>query len=124
MSGVATSAWGTWLDPFTGRSWTDASDVDIDHMVPLKNAHDSGAWAWDAAQKERYANDLGYPGHLIAVEDGVNASKGASGPEKWKPPDTSSWCQYATDWATIKATWNLTVTQPEYDALRSMLASC
>jgi hypothetical protein len=29
---------GTWRSPYDGATWTAASDVDIDHMVPLSNA--------------------------------------------------------------------------------------
>jgi hypothetical protein len=93
-------------------------------MVPLGNTHRSGGWAWDAATKHAYANDLTDDDHLIAVTDNVNQSKGDQGPEAWKPPYTGDWCRYATDWATIKKTWSLTVTQPEYDALASMLTTC
>jgi hypothetical protein len=78
----------------------------------------------DAATKHAYANDLADADHLIAVTDNVNQSKGDRGPEEWKPPYTGDWCRYATDWATIKKTWSLTVTQPEYDALTSMLTTC
>ena len=44
----------------------------------------------------------------------INRSKGARGPDQWKPEDSSYWCQYAIDWASIKNTWNLTVTEPEH----------
>ncbi|SFK19192.1 Protein of unknown function [Cellulomonas sp. KH9] len=115
---------GRWADPYSGQTWTVPSDVDIDHMVPLANAHKSGGWAWDAATRRAYANDLAYAGHLIAVEDNLNQSKSSRGPEEWKPPATSYWCTYATDWATIKTTWSLTVTSAEYDALAEMLATC
>ena len=71
-------------------------------MVPLKNAHDSGGWAWSATRKRDYANDFANPQHLIAVDDGTNQSKGARGPEAWKPPLQSYWCRYALDWIGIK----------------------
>ena len=115
---------GLWRDPYTGLLWSDPADLDIDHVVALKNAHDSGGWAWDEAMKEAFANDLGFADHLIAVEDGVNQAKGALGPELWEPPSSSFTCTYATDWATIKTTWSLTVTPAEYDALARMLAVC
>ena len=117
-------ATGRWFGPFTGQTFTQASDVDVDHMVPLKNAHDSGGWAWSAAKKRDYANDLANLQHLIAVDDATNQSKGARGPEAWRPPLQSYWCTYALDWIEIKNTWALTVTSAEWAALASMLATC
>lgn len=112
---------GTWVDPYSGLTWTNPSDLDVDHVVPLKNAHDSGGWAWDAVTKRLYANDLA---GLVAVEDGLNQSKGDRGPEAWQPPLASYRCAYATQWVAIKARWHLTVTSTEHDALAGMLATC
>ena len=115
---------GEWLAPYTGTVVTDPGKLDIDHMVPLGNAHASGAWHWSANHRERYANYLDDPQHLIAVTASANRSKGARGPEDWKPEDSSYWCQYAVDWITIKDDWGLTVTQREHDALVEMLNTC
>ena len=115
---------GAWLVLYTGAVVTDPSKLDIDHMVPLGNAHVSGASSWSANQRERYANYLDDPQHLIAVTASANRSKGARGPEEWEPEDRSYWCQYAVDWITIKDDWGLTVTQPEHDALVEMLHTC
>ncbi|MEE8363432.1 MAG: DUF1524 domain-containing protein [Dehalococcoidia bacterium] len=123
-SGGCTVATGLWQGPFTGQAFTAASDVDVDHMVPLKNAHDSGAWSWSAAQKRDYANELSDPQHLIAVDDGTNQSKGAHGPEAWKPPLQSYWCRYAVDWIGIKSRWDQTATDAEWSALLVMLSTC
>ena len=119
-----TVATGEWLDPYTGDFLTSARDLDVDHMVPLANAHRSGAWNWDAARRRAYANDLSYANHLIAVTSSVNRAKSDSGPEEWRPPDASYWCQYAIDWATIKADWGLSATPAEWDALVAMAATC
>ena len=115
---------GRWLAPYTGTAVTVAGDLDIDHMVPLANAHRSGAWAWTAQQKEDYANDLSLDHHLIAVTASANRSKGAKGPEEWKPPDSGHWCKYSVNWITVKAAWRLSATADEWTALENMLGTC
>ena len=67
---------------------------------------------------------LGDPDHLIAVTKGANRSKGAKGPEEWRPPDEGYWCQYATDWTEVKMEWGLTMTQRETEAVIEMLDTC
>ena len=88
---------GEWLAPYSNTIVTDPGRLDVDHMVPLGNAHDSGAWQWSAEQRERYANYMEDPQHLIAVTASANRSKGARGPEEWKPEDRTYWCQYAVN---------------------------
>ena len=115
---------GSWYAAFTGTTVTDPGDLDIDHFVPLANAHRSGAWAWTPEQKRAFANSLDDPGHLIAVTRSANRSKGARGPDEWRPPDESYWCEYATDWIRVKQEWRLSATPAEADALQEMLARC
>ena len=123
-SSNCTVATGTWRGPFTGTTFTRASDVDIDHMVPLKNAHISGGWQWSSAKKRDYYNYLGYANHLIAVDDATNQSKSDRSPDQWKPPNPNYHCTYAKDWINIKNQWSLTVTSSEWSALQSMLNTC
>ena len=115
---------GRWYGAFTGTWVTNPSSLDIDHFVPLANAHASGGWAWSSTTKRNYYNDLSDPKHLIAVTASANRSKGARGPESWKPTNTDYWCVYAHSWATIKTRWELTVTTSELGALTSMLNTC
>ena len=115
---------GRWYGAFTGAWVTNPSNLDIDHFVPLANAHDSGGWAWSSATKRDYYNDLSDATHLIAVTASANRSKGSRGPESWKPSDSSYWCVYAHTWANIKIRWELTVTSAELSALTSMLDTC
>ena len=115
---------GRWYGAFTGAWVTNPSNLDIDHFVPLANAHDSGGWAWSSATKRDYYNDLSDATHLIAVTASANRSKGSRGPESWKPSDSSYWCVYAHTWANIKIRWELTVTSAELSALTSMLNTC
>ena len=115
---------GEWFGAFTGTTVREAGDLDIDHLVPLKNAHESGGWAWTAERKEKYANNLAEPVHLIAVTSSANRSKGAKDPDEWRPPDESYWCEYAAGWITVKQTWDLSVTHTEAEALKEMLDTC
>ena len=117
-------AGGEWIDPYTGHQVIDATKLDVDHMVPLKNAHLSGAWAWDSNQRKAYANDMDDPDHLIAVTASANRQKGAKGPEAWKPSNQGYWCKYTKDWIRIKVDWELTVTPKEWQALSQMLDTC
>jgi hypothetical protein len=112
---------GTWFDPYTGNTYRDPSDVDIDHVVPLANAWRSGAASWSDARRERFANA---PLDLLSVEDNANQSKGDKGPEAWKPPRASYHCTYARKWINIKYYWKLSVTSQEKAALKQMLGTC
>jgi len=115
---------GKWYGVYTATYYYSASELDVDHFVPLKNAHDSGAYEWSLAKKKEYANYLEDSDHLIAVQAGANRSKGARGPEGWKPTNKDYWCEYAYDWIRIKDTWGLTATQSEWNALVSMIDTC
>ena len=115
---------GWWWAPHLGHHLGNPSHIDVDHHVPLKNAHLSGGWAWSPAEKERYANYLGEENHLVAISSRHNRSKGARGPEEWAPPDNALWCDYASDWAEIKERWGLTMTPVESEIVMDMLGTC
>ena len=115
---------GRWWAPHLGHHLENPRHIDVDHHVPLKNAHLSGGWAWDEERKEAYANYLEDPDHPVAISSRHNRSKGARGPEEWAPPDNDLWCEYATDWAEIKRRWGLTMTPVESDIVMDMLGTC
>jgi len=114
---------GTWVSPYDGETWHKASDVDIDHMVPLGQAWVSGANKWTRERREEFANDLVRP-QLHAVTDNVNEQKSDKAPDAWKPPLVSYWCTYAADWIVVKRNYGLTITVPEKTALETMLGRC
>ena len=115
---------GRWWAPHLGHHLGNPSHIDVDHHVPLKNAHDSGGWRWDAERKREYANYLEDPDHLVAISSRHNRSKGARGPGEWTPPDNDLWCDYATDWAEVKEKWELTMTPVESEIVMDMLGTC
>jgi hypothetical protein len=114
---------GSWTSPYDGDTWSQPSDVDIDHMVPLAAAWRSGASSWTTAEREAFANDLESP-QLWAVTDNVNQEKGDQTPEAWKPPLESEWCQYSRAYTHVKYVYELTVSSAEHGALEDMLATC
>ena len=115
---------GQWHGAFTRTRVNNPSELDITHRVPLENAHRSGGWAWPAEKKEEYANYLDVNLHLVAVTGSANRSRGAKGPDEWRPPEQVFWCEYALYWSAVKARWELTMTREEANAVREMLGTC
>jgi len=95
---------GRWLDPYTGRIFTQPGQLDIDHVVPLAWAHERGAALWPEEQRVAFANDAV---NLLAVEAAANRAKGARGPLDWLPPDSRYHCEYVTRFHRIVLTWKL-----------------
>jgi hypothetical protein len=113
---------GEWLSPYDRRTWTRSSDVDIDHLVPLKEAWDSGARRWDDARREAYANDLGDRRTLVAVTDNVNQSKGDRDVAEWLP--RYDVCRYVRQWVAVKLRWRLAADAAEAALLGSLAGDC
>lgn len=103
---------------------TSASGLDIDHMVPLAEAWDSGASAWTAQRREAYANDQGAQTSLAAVTARSNRSKADQDPAQWMPPAAEAHCRYIAEWVATKLRWNLTAGETEVAALRAAAGGC
>ncbi|MBW5251095.1 HNH endonuclease family protein [Streptomyces poriferorum] len=114
---------GSWYSEYDGATWTAASDLDIDHMVPLAEAWRSGASSWTTAQRQALANDLTRP-QLIAVTDNVNQSKSDQDPATWLPSRTAYKCTYVRAWVHVKHYYDLSVDSAEKSALQSALSGC
>ena len=113
---------GSWVDPYSGETFTDAKKMDIDHLIPLQYAHQHGGASWDAAKKQAYANDLDTV--LLTVSARENRSKGASGPGEYMPPLKSYRCEYSQRWVAVSEKYGLTVGKADRQALNSGLSSC
>jgi hypothetical protein len=116
---ITAGAWHSWYD---GVDVTDPSSIDIDHMVPLAEAWDSGAKRWTAGTRERFANDLGDPRSLVGVTASSNRSKGDRDPAEWLPDHHR--CRYARFYVATKIRWHLRVDRTEKHALRELAAGC
>ena len=115
---------GKWVSRWDNRTWTNPSDVDIDHHVALAEAWGSGARSWTSTDRRRYANDL-YGPALNAITDNLNSSKGDRDPAQWLPPLTATRCTYAIWWVQVKYRWRLTMDSAERTKLSSILSgSC
>lgn len=119
---------GEWIDPYNGRrivlddlkDTRQAQAIQIDHIVPLKEAWISGARDWSQARRIGFANDLK---ELTAVDGPTNASKSDGDPAAWRPKKQYQ-CAYANRWIETKSSWNLTADPSEVTALEQMLAYC
>lgn len=112
---------GKWFDPYTNRTWTKASDVDIDHVVPLFHAHTHNAAQWDRKRKGQFAND---PENLLIVEDNANQSKSAQAPHEWMPDNTNYHCEYLKKWVYVKTKYNLRMSKDESRFVKRRLSAC
>ncbi|MCD9872666.1 HNH endonuclease family protein [Streptomyces guryensis] len=120
---ACTATSGSWYSVYDGATWTAASDVDIDHLVPLAEAWDSGASQWTTSEREGFANDVTRP-QLLAVTDNVNQSKGDKDPAEWMPPLSSYACTYVRAWVQVKYYYDLSVDSAEKSKLSSVLSGC
>ncbi|WP_444909995.1 HNH endonuclease family protein [Microbulbifer sp. TRSA005] len=108
---------GLWLDPYTGNFYSKASDLDVEHIVPLKWAHDHGGAGWSRAKKRRFAEDID---NLWLVDDGRNQSKGHKGPDEWMPPYAPVGKIYVQRFISIVEKYGLSLSRDESRKLRSI----
>lgn len=111
---------GYWVDPYTDNSYLAASQIEIDHLIPLAEAHRSGAWAWTAERKKSFANSMDSSYYLLTASVSSNRSKGDKDPAKWLPPDTKFRSLYAMYWISAKLAWGLQADKEELKALQNL----
>lgn len=112
---------GLWNDPYSGKSFTSSRQIQIDHVVPLKHAFQTGAFKWDYQARCLYANYMGDINHLLSVSAHENTSKGDRSPNKYMPDDDHFACSYLKIWLKIKFTWNLIILPQEAQAIQSLV---
>jgi hypothetical protein len=119
--GHCTVVTGRWVSSYDGFTSAAASDFEIDHVVALKETWDSGAWAWSAAARFAYGNDLTDPRTLRPVSVSSNSAKSDKDPSNWIPARQSDVCPYLADWVSIKVRWHLSMDASEYGRIRNLL---
>lgn len=113
---------GMWISPYDAKATAKASDLDIDHVVPLAEAWRSGAWKWTPAQRQDFANDLTEPRALVAVSLSLNRSKGDKDVAQWLP--AKGVCSYIEAWITVKTKYALTADSKELAVLQEYVLEC
>ena len=115
---------GQLLDPFSGKVITFSTTkvvIDIDHVVALSNAWQTGAAYFDKNTRLLIAND---PINLLAVDAKLNRQKGDSDAATWLPPNKSFRCEYVARQVAVKSKYKLWVTEPEKVAITNILSNC
>ena len=82
---------GEWYDPYSGKTFINPNMLDLDHIVPMKFAHDHGGNKWSRNERQIFANDRQ---NLILVKTSLNRQKGAKGLHDWLPPNHIYRCRY------------------------------
>jgi len=114
-------------DPYSGtdikftRGIRTSQAVQIDHVVALSNAWQTGAFRLTLEERTIFAND---PLNLLAVEGKLNSQKGDGDAATWLPPLKSYRCEYVARQVAVKAKYGLWLTSPEKTAIVSVLSKC
>ncbi|MER8162157.1 HNH endonuclease family protein [Streptomyces sp. NPDC094472] len=124
VSGRCTISGGIWHSYYDNIDVQGARALDIDHMVPLAEAWDSGASTWSAQERQDYANDLGDARSLAAVSARENRSKADQDPSQWLPANPGARCRYIEEWTVVKSRWGLSADPREVTALTDLADSC
>ena len=115
---------GVLADPYSGKNIDfvfGASLIDIDHVVALSNAWQTGAFQFTSEIRLQFAND---PLNLLAVSASLNRQKGDGDAATWLPPTKSYRCQYVARQIAVKKKYGLWLTKPEKVAMSTLLAKC
>lgn len=112
---------GEWLDPYTNMKFYNSSELQIDHLVPLRNAYMTGADKWTPQKRCLYANYLGNDIQLIPVMGRENLKKGDKLPGEYLPPYRAFKCEYIKNWLKVKMIWNLKLTSYEYEGIKEKI---
>lgn len=111
---------GRWLDPYAGIYLYQASDLDVDHVIPLAYAHTNGSYSWSTRKKQTFAVD---EANLLLIDDGENQSKGAKGPSEYLPRKEFQ-CEYAEIWRLVSTKYDLILPDRDQETIRNILSQC
>lgn len=109
---------GSWVESYAGKSYSDSSKMDLDHVVPLSYAAKQGAQAWDKNKKEKFANDIA---NLVLADASENRAKGDKGPSEYLPPNKDYQCSYVSSFTNVIVNYGLTMPRADVNAIRKVV---
>ena len=112
---------GRWVSAWDQFTSTDPAQFTVVQLVPLKEAWQSGAWAWSKQRRDAFVNDTSDQRSLVVVSNNVDQSRGDRDPAGWLPPSGGQVCRYLANWLSIKARWGLTVDSAESSRIANVL---
>lgn len=117
---------GTFGDPYTGNivhfvRGENSNVIDIEHILALEDAWDSGAWQWSQEKREAYAND---PEVIMVVDGPENRAKGSASISQWQPKYKGAQCRYGYQYAHIAAKYGLSVSKEDMATLKDLQGRC
>jgi hypothetical protein len=112
---------GTWHGKYSGNTFNDSKELDLDHVVPLKFAHGHGGDSWSRDRKQEFANDTE---NLLLVSASLNRQKGAKGVDEWLPPNHAYRCEYVAHFNAVMTKYDLTYIPSEQRIVNKMVNAC
>lgn len=112
---------GIWISVYDGKKFTNPSELDIDHVIPLGYAAKHGGQDWTPAKKEIFANDIS---QLLAVSANSNRSKSDKGPGNYMPSKVDYWCSYAQKWIVTTSKYGIWIENTDKSKLTEALGTC
>ncbi len=114
-----TVATGRWVGAYSEKSFSNASEIDLDHLVPLAYAHKHGGASWTRSEKQLFANDIE---NLFLIDDGINQSKSSRGIDEWLPQNEKTRCGYIKQFLYVLEKYSLTM--PDAKKVQQLLSQC
>jgi 5-methylcytosine-specific restriction endonuclease McrA len=112
---------GTWHCKYSGNTFNDSKELDLDHVVPLKFAQGHGGDIWSRDKKREFANDID---NLLLVNASLNRQKGAKGLDEWLPPNHPYRCEYIAHFNAVMTKYGLTFIPSEQRIVNKMVNAC
>jgi hypothetical protein len=112
---------GSWDDYYYPETINDMKQIDVDHLIPLKHAYDTGGANWSPEKKEQFAND---PENLVITNKKYNREKGAKGIDQWLPVNKAYACKYVRDWIKVKKKYGLNLLKDELGTIHQIKVNC